>query len=337
MIEVLELGKDFVRARVESRSQPGTFHTVEVTRYGAVCDCLGTLHLKKKDMCVHAESVLAFLKENHGLTFALDREKIEASYLVKTGSFIDVFGGLLAGEPTLFYGPDGSGKTLSTLTIVARYSSIQNSRIIYVNTETGDPQNRYAKNTIARFGGNLDRIDFYAFAEESKLHAFLGGRGEGGEKAETLKDVLKKGEIGLVAIDSVSRFYNAQINNVPPQQRPQVASQYVGKLGVWIRFMQEIMFRQQKPFPIILTAWMRSGVGKVLQKDVEKDVAELANPQQEKEWTGPKAIGYWSKAIYRVEPAGVRRVKFTQIRGELMMKSVVCDITERGVELAEGN
>jgi hypothetical protein len=335
MVEVLELGKDFVRARVESRSQPGTFHMVEVTRYGAVCDCLGTLHLKKKDLCVHAENVLAFLKQNHGLTFALSEKRINTTHLVPTGAFIDAFGGLLAGEPTLFYGPDGSGKTLSTLTVIARYSNIQSGRIVYVNTETGDPQNRYAKNMVARFGGNLDRIDFYAFVEESKMHAFFGGRGE--EKVETLKDVLKRGEIGLVAIDSVSRFYNAQINNVPPQQRPQVASQYVGKLGVWIRFMQDIMFRQQKPFPIILTAWMRSGVGKALQKDAERDAAELMNPQQEKEWTGPKAIGYWSKTIYRVEPAGVKRVKFTQIRGELMMKSVVCNITERGVELAERN
>jgi hypothetical protein len=335
MVEILELGKDFVRARVESHSQPGTFHMVEVTRYGAVCDCLGTLHLKKKELCVHAENVLAFLKRNDGLSFALSEKRINATHLVTTGAFIDAFGGLLAGEPTLFYGPDGSGKTLSTLTIIARYSNIQSGRIVYVNTETGDPQNRYAKNTIAKFGGNLDRIDFYAFVEESKLHAFFGGRGE--EKSETLRDVLRRGEIGLVAIDSVSRFYNAQINNVPPQQRPQVASQYVGKLGVWIRFMQDIMFRQQKPFPIIFTAWMRSGVGKALQKDAEKDAAELTSPQQEKEWTGPKAIGYWSKAIYRVEPVGVKRVRFTQIRGELMMKNIVCGITERGVELAEGN
>jgi hypothetical protein len=335
MIEVLELGKDFVKARVESRSQPGTFHTVEVTRHGAICDCLGALNLKKKELCVHAESVLAFLKQEHGLTFALSEKRINTTHLISTNAFIDAFGGLLAGEPTLFYGPDGSGKTLATLTIIARYSTIQNGRLVYVNTETGDPQNRYAKNMVARFGGNPDRIEFYAFVEESKLHAFFGGRGE--ERVETLKDVLKRGEIGLVAIDSVSRFYNAQINNVPPQQRPQVASQYVGKLGVWIRFMQEIMFKQQKPFPIILTAWMRSGIGKALQKDAEKDVVELMNPQQEKEWTGPKALGYWSKNIYRVEPAGVKRVRFTQIRGELMLKSIICSITERGVELAEGN
>jgi ABC-type multidrug transport system fused ATPase/permease subunit len=141
MVEVLELGKDFVRARVESRSQPGTFHTVEVTRYGAVCDCLGVLSMRKKDLCVHAENVLAFLKQNHGLTFALSERKINTAHLVPTGAFIDAFGGLLAGEPTLFYGPDGSGKTLSTLTVIARYSNIQSGRIVYVNTETGDPQN----------------------------------------------------------------------------------------------------------------------------------------------------------------------------------------------------
>jgi len=262
-------------------------------------------------------------------------EKIKVdSYFVKTNSFIDEFGGLIAGEPTLFYGPDGSGKTISVLTIIARYSNICDGKIVYINTETGDPQNRYAKNQIMNFGGKLENVEFFAFAEEGKLHSFLGGRGE--EKAEkvSLKDVMKKDDIAMVAIDSISRFYNVQVNNVPPQQRPSIASQFAGKLGVWTRFLQECMFKT-KPFPVIYVAWMRSSIGEVLAKKekTEKDVEEMISPQQLKEWTGPKALGYWSKTIYKILPAGVGKIQFTQIRGEHMMKQVVCKITPKGVEV----
>jgi hypothetical protein len=300
---------------------------------------LGAIHLKKKDMCVHAESVLAFLKENHGLTFALDREKIEASYLVKTGSFIDVFGGLLVGEPTLFYGTHGSGKTLSSLTIIARYSRIQKDRIVYICTETGDPRNNFARDKVAAYGGNLDLVDFYAFVEESKLHSFLGGKSEGGEKGETLKDVMKKGDIGLVVVDSVTNFYNTQVDNVPPSQlrlKYSVASVFSGKLGVWVRYMQSLMFKQQKPFPIIFTAWLKSSAADALLKALGKESVGSINPH-EKDWKGPTALGYRCKIRYRLDPIGVKKVKFTQLRGDEMMKSVVCNITERGVELAEGD
>jgi hypothetical protein len=330
-VEIVEIAGNYVRARVESGSAPGTFHDVELTPYGAICDCVGTLNLKHKKHCIHADAVVEFIRRRYGLDFAMAEEMKIDAYYVKTNSFIDVFGGLLAGEPTLFYGPDGSGKTVSALTIMARYSEICDGKIVYVNTETGDPQNRYAKNQIAKFGGDLGKMEFFAFVEESKLHAFLGGRGD--EKSESLKDVLKKGEISMVVIDSISRFYNTQVNNVPPQQRPMIASNFVGKLGVWVRFLQECMFKT-KPFPILFTAWMRSQVGQVLKKeDVDRDIEEMSNPQQLKEWTGPKVIGSYAKVIFKVMPAGIKKIEFTQIRGEFMMKKAYCRITERGVEL----
>jgi len=341
-IRILELGEDYVKAEVESKSQPGKSHVVEVTRYGAVCDCRGALNLKHRDICVHAQAVLDYISRNYGVKIAMEKHDVGSHY-VRTGSFIDAFGGLLAGEPTLFYGPDGSGKTISVLTIIARYSNICDGLIVYVNTETGDPQNRYARNVVKRFGGNLDKIEFLAFVEESKLHAFLGGRSEEEKERErfTLKDVLKRDEISLVAIDSVSRFYNSQVNNAPPPQRPGIAAKFAGKLGIWVRFMQDLMFRS-RPFPVILTAWMRSGIGDILrdaekkkEKKVEEDVEEMLSPQQLKEWTGPKALGYWSKTIYKIMPAGVGRIQFTQIRGEQMMKQAYCRITDRGVELEQ--
>lgn len=330
-IQIVEVRNDYVKARVESKSNPGSFHQVELTPWGAICDCRGVLNLKHKNHCVHVDAVLGFIRQNYGLDFAMTEKINLDSHYVKTNSFIDAFGGLLVGEPTLFYGPDGSGKTVSVLTIMAQYSKMCDGKIVYINTETGDPQNRYAKSQVMKFGGDLSKIEFYAFVEESKLHAFLGGRAD--EKSESLRDVLKKSEIGMVVIDSISRFYNAQVNNVPPQQRPMIASNFAGKLGVWTRYLQDCMFRS-RPFPMLFTAWMRSQVGQVLRKEeVDRDVEEMNNPQQLKEWTGPKVIGSYSKVIFKVMPAGVRRIEFTQIRGEFMMKKVYCKITERGVEL----
>ena len=328
---------DCIRGRVRSRSKPGVVHVVEVTRYGAVCDCLGALNLRKSDFCVHARALLEKAKmidENvvaSILSAISSGRAIEAmSAYAKTNTFIDAFGGLMVGMPTLFYGPDGSGKTMAVLTIASAIS--RNAHVVYVNTETGDPQNRAEKIMAERMGGNLENMTFIAFASEADLHVFFGGREEGAKKKMTFKDVAEGHDVGLLAIDSITRFYNAQVNNAPPEQRPSIASRFAGKLGIWVRYLQDYMFKT-KPFPVIFTAWLRSGVADVFKKKekAEKDAAEMVSIEALKEWTGPRAIGHWCKTIYKILPEGMGLCSFTQIRGEYMGKKIICKITPQGV------
>jgi len=338
--EILRIDRGYVEALVPSLSQPNFKHHVIVTENGAECDCQGALRVDPSDFCVHVYAVLEKAKTMNPTVIdeLVDQlaEKIEIEkFYVETGSFIDAFGGLVAGEVTLFYGPNGSGKSTGAMTIAAKLSEyLGDERIIYVNTETGDPLCRFNKKFMMKVSpSSIRKMIFLAPKTQDELHGFLGGRGAKTReaRAKTLKDFLKENEIALLIIDSITAWYNIQVNNALPQQRPAIASRFAGKLGIWVRYLYRLMLNS-KPFPVIFTAWMKSAVGDALKK-AEADVKEMITTNALKEWTGPRALGYWSKIIYKVLPAGAMKCTYTQMRGEYEGKAVLCEISKDGVKL----
>ena len=331
---ILKMERGYIEADVPSYSQPNLKHHVIITENGAECDCQGVLRVDPSDFCVHVYAVLEKAKEidpdivDEIIDRLTERIEIEKFY-VETGSFIDQFGGLVSGDITLFYGPNGSGKSTGAMTIAAKYSEyLGDEKIVYVNTETGDPKCRANMKYMMRISPySIKKTIFLAPKTQDELHGFLGGRGK--TKIKTLKDLMMENEIALLIIDSITAWYNIQVNNALPQQRPAIASRFSGKLGIWARHLYRLMLGS-KPFPVIFTAWMKSAVGDALKK-AEKDVKEMISIEALKEWTGPRALGHWSKVIYKVLPAGFRRCTYTQMRGEYEGKIILCEISRNGV------
>ena len=335
-VEIIRMEKGCIEAFVPSMSQPDLKHYVVVTENGAECDCQGVLRVDPEDFCVHVYAVLDRAKTinpevvNEIIDHLTEKIEVEKFY-VETGSFIDAFGGLVSGDITLFYGPNGSGKSTGAMTIAAKFSEhLGDEKIVYVNTETGDPLCRFNKRFMMKISpASVRKTIFYAPKTQNELHGFLGGREK--VKTKTLKDILRENEVALLIVDSVTAWYNIQVNNAPSQQRPAIASRFAGKLGIWVRHLYRLMLNS-KPFPVIFTAWMKSAVGDALKK-AETDVKEMVSTDALKEWTGPRALGYWSKVIYKVLPAGARRCTYTQMRGEHEGKQILCEISKDGVKL----
>lgn len=325
-VELVVVEKDYVKALVDSASQPGLKHVVEVTSNGAICDCKGSL--RKRD-CVHVKAVLEKIPSHIRSNLVTWERRVEA-YYVATDSFIDLFGGLIAGEVTLFYGPHGAGKSMGAMTIAARYASHADGKIVYVNTETGDPSCRFNKKFMEQVNpASIDKTVFFVPRSNAELNVFLGGRGEKDDKPKTTLEKFMP--VSLLVVDSVTRFYNVDVLNVPPPQKLQVAAAFAGRLGVWINYLQRLMVSSQQPFPVIFTAWMRSpSADKLAAKEkTEQEIAEMLDAR--KEWTGPRALGHYAKTIYRVLPAGPGICEYKQVRGEYEGKSIRLKITSRGV------
>ena len=242
---------------------------------------------------------------------------------VKIGSFIDEFGGLYPGELHLFYGPPASGKTFGCLTIVLHYLNANpDKHALYLDTESLDLKCRLLKSMAEKFvkcfeldESVLDRVIFYGFVSHGDLHAFLSGR----EKKESVKDVMKKVDVGILVIDSLTRFYAKEMNNAPPQMRPQIASRFGAKLMVWLDTLGDLMKKPDiGPFPILATAWMKSSrIAEALKKTSPSEVD--SHLDDEREFLGGKVLAHSSKIIYRVIRQG-NIVTFTQIRGPHMGK-----------------
>ena len=244
---------------------------------------------------------------------------------VKTGSFIDEFDGLYPGELHLFYGPPASGKTLGCLTIVAYYLNLNPDKYaIYLDTESLDPKCRLLKRTVEKLekvyglGDVLPRIHFQGFTSHGDLHAFLSGKKDA---KPNIKDLVKKYDVGILVIDSLTRFYAKEMNNAPPSMRPSIAGRFGAKLMVWLDILGDLMGKPDiEPFPILGTAWMKSSrIAEALRKTKPSEVD--SHLEDDREFLGGKVLAHSSKIIYRVIRIE-NAVTFTQIRGPHMGKIV---------------
>ena len=254
---------------------------------------------------------------------------------IKTGAFIDELGGLYPGELHLFYGPPAAGKTLGCLVISLHFLDTYPDRhVIYVDTESLDPRCRLLWKTAEKFGKLLglevlDRLHFFGFTAQQDFHEFLGGRARGKEKKLTVKELAKSYDIGLLVLDSITRFYAKEINNAPPPQKPQIAMRFAGKLMVWMAELGEIMKKPDiGPFPILATAWMKSSrVAQLLKKKTDAEEIDQ-HLDDTREFLGGKALAHSAKLIYRVLRNG-DTISFTQIRGPNMGKTAKLKIEVR--------
>jgi len=353
-VEIIRMEKGCIEAYVPSASKPDLKHYVVVTENGAECDCQGVLRVDPEDFCVHVYAVLEKTKTINPevVDEIIDHltEKIEVEkFYVETGSFIDAFGGLVAGDITFFYGPDGSGKSTGVMTIAAKLSEyFSDERIVFINTETGDPKCRWNKRFMMKVSpASVRKTIFIAPRSQDELNIFLGGKSKKKEIGKgmpyrTLKDLMMEHEVGLLVIDSITSWYNYQVTNAELPEMSRVAARFEGKVGMWSRYLFHLMLNSGKPFPVIYIGWMKSPVGKILsdaekKKKTQEDIQEMLSPEERlikrKEWKGPRALGHWCKVIYKVLPEKPGICSYTQMRGEYMGKSVLCEISKDGVKL----
>ncbi len=244
---------------------------------------------------------------------------------VKTGSFIDDFDGLYPGELHLFYGPPASGKTMGCLTIVIHYLALNpDKHAVYIDTESLDPKCRLLRKTAEKLvnafklGDDiLSKIHFFGFTSQGDLHAFMSGKKEA---KPSIKDLVKEHDVGVLAIDSLTRFYAKEINNAPPSMRPQIAGKFGARLMVWLDTLGDLMKKPDvEAFPILGTAWMKSSrIAEALKKTTASEADSMLD--DEREFLGGKVLAHSSKIIYRVIRRG-NVITFTQIRGPYMGKT----------------
>ncbi|MEM2257806.1 MAG: hypothetical protein QXU87_04060 [Candidatus Caldarchaeum sp.] len=246
---------------------------------------------------------------------------------VKTGSFIDQFEGLYPGVWHLFYGPDGSGKTLGCLIIALSFlKTYPDKHVVYVVTESVSAFNerKMCEKLVSRFGlpaGVLERVVFVdGFTGTASLHDFFLGR----EKGRGLADLAKRFNVGVLVVDSLTKFYSKEVGRAPQAFRE--AAIYGAKyFHVWYDHVGEVM-KAVGAFPVMVTAWLASSrIAQALKKPSEQDVDKAFSDEEgeegPREFVGGKHVAHLCKIRYRVMRKGFV-MTYTQTRGPFMGKSV---------------
>ncbi|MEM3449489.1 MAG: hypothetical protein QXP38_11565 [Nitrososphaerota archaeon] len=244
---------------------------------------------------------------------------------VRTGCFIDEFDGLYPGTWHLFYGPDGSGKTLGCLVIALSFlSQYPDRHALFIEAETPSAHGtRVMAGKLADrlgFKDSLSRLVFVdGFSSIAQLHDFFLDR----NKEKSLSGLFKKFDVGMFIIDSLTKFYAKELGRAIPKMRPVIASEYGAKyFHTWYDHLSEVMLMTE-PFPVLATAWLKSNrIAQLLSKTTEKEADEMFSEEEsDREFVGGKHIAHLCKVRYRV----MRRefvIIYTQTRGPYMGKSV---------------
>ena len=236
--------------------------------------------------------------------------------------WIDELGGLLNGELHLFYGPFGSGKTL----LLGELAVLTEGDVIWVDTESFSKHPRYLLKVFETWAKihekQTNHIHIYVMRTYSELHSFFGGRDEK-QDVTTLKNAIgNKLKPKLLVIDSITRFYNKEINNAPPSDRPHVASRFGARLLLWMEYIAKLM-ENLDPFPIVATAWPSSTrLAEMLSKKTPSQIDQHA---LEREFTGGKTLGHLAKLTYRVVRQGTT-ITVTVTRGPYMGKTTTIQL-----------
>lgn len=101
-------------------------------------------------------------------------------------------------EITMIYGPPASGKT--TLAIIAALNQAEEKRVVYLDTENGF---------------NIERAKQLASGKEKLLQNIIVLKirsfKDQVRKFELLKEIIKKGKVGLVVVDTITHHYRVQL------------------------------------------------------------------------------------------------------------------------------
>lgn len=116
-------------------------------------------------------------------------------------------------EITLIYGPPASGKTTLAM-MAALKQSEEKKKVVYMDTENGFNVNRakqLAKGNEALLE-NILVLKIRSFRDQER-------------KFELLKEIIKKGKIGIVILDTIGNHYRVALQKDPKSVNNMMASQ----------------------------------------------------------------------------------------------------------------
>ncbi|MEM4591749.1 MAG: hypothetical protein QW555_07975 [Nitrososphaerota archaeon] len=213
---------------------------------------------------------------------------------------------LWPGEVTLFYGPPGSGKTLTTLRLCSEHKPS-----IIINTETGDPEARALKHTLKTLFGEVDGVKILVARRQAELNNLLGGKSKEVGDVEGLRKIAENP--ALIAVDSITWHYAGEVKRAQPQYKAMIAQEFQGRVELWTRYLFQFNC------PIIYTAQAKSRVGVALQDQPQNGV--------ELEFIGGNALGHIAKTWVKFQKID-DRIRLTITRGENMGEVMEFTIAE---------
>jgi len=206
-------------------------------------------------------------------------------------------GGIEHGSITNFYGPAGSGKT--NICIQASISCIKNGkRAVFIDTEGGLSMERFAQ--IAENPKEMLKrmivMEPKSFEEQERC-------------VEKLEDIVKKGDVGLIVLDSLVTLYRLELDG-----NGEVNRRLAKQLSILSRISRE------RNIPILITNQVYSDMDGGVEL-VSRDVAK-----------------YWAKCLVELQKMerGRRLAILRKHRSLPEGSETQFQIGEKGLEEAKG-
>jgi DNA repair protein RadB len=133
-------------------------------------------------------------------------------------------------EITLIYGPPASGKT--TLAMLAALKQAEQKKVVYLDTENGF---------------NIERAKQLASGREELLQNILVLKimsfKDQTRKFELLNEIIKKGKVGLVVVDTIGHHYRVALLNDPKEIN-----------GIMAKQLRQLrLITKEEEIPVLLT------------------------------------------------------------------------------------
>lgn len=207
-------------------------------------------------------------------------------------------GGVEYSTITEFYGEAGTGKTNLCLQL-SRNCVLEGKKVIFIDTE-GVSMERLAQISGSNYENVFKNILFYQpFSLEEQERMVENG----------IKLALSEINIGLIALDSATNFYRAELLNGTEGNpiRKSLTNQITKLLGV----------SRKKNLPVVITNQVYT--------DIERKVLEPI---------GGQLLKYSAKIVIKLEKIGIGRRKATLIKHRSLPEGITAEfcLTDKGVE-----
>lgn len=228
-----------------------------------------------------------------------------------------LFGGYEKDVITTFYGPAGSGKT--NLCMIAAISQAKKgNKIIFIDTEGGFSIERAkqlagAEAPIEQVLNNILLLKPTNFEEQRNAFSSL------------LKE-LKKGNVGLIIVDSMTMLYRLELGDARQQKTEEKVSEKIkeanNSLAGQLRMLAEIARKQE--IPVLVTNQVYA--------DFLSEEDFRAGKERAVKMVGGDLLKYWSKTLIEVLNSEGKRKLYLRKHRSLPEKELVFQITNDGIK-----
>ena len=223
-----------------------------------------------------------------------------------------LFGGYEKDIITTIYGPGGSGKSNMCM-IAATSQAKKQNKVIFIDTEGGFSTDRFKqihkgeKENINRDLENIFLLKPTSFKEQE-------------ESFKELHELVRKGNISLIIIDSIAMLYRIELGSAITSKEYEEISKVNRKLANQLRILNEIARKEN--IPIMVTNQVYAEFNKNPEtKDLEKKVSMV----------GGDLLKYWSKCLIEVQNRGGRRKLILKKHRSLPEKEMAFEIINAGI------